>query len=82
MYFSPIGGHSPVCGVVQIAHGLGDQMSRYAELAETLLREKFVVYGNDHRGHRLTAEPNGTFGDFGPRSYQVLAARETERRRT
>ena len=30
-------------------------MGRYAELAETLVHGEFVVYGNDHRGHGLTA---------------------------
>ena len=43
MYFSPIGGHPPVCGVVQIAHGLSEHMSRYVELAETLVRENLSL---------------------------------------
>ena len=42
-----------VRGVVQIAHGLGEHMGRYAELAETLLEDELAVYGNDHRGHGL-----------------------------
>ena len=40
---------------MQIVHGLGEHMGRYAELAETLVHGEFVVYGNDHRGHGLTA---------------------------
>ena len=48
-------GHHHVRGVVQIAHGLGEHMGRYAELAETLVHGEFVVYGSDHRGHGLTA---------------------------
>src|SRR5262245_31723283 len=47
-------GDHPVRGVVQIAHGLGEHMGRYAELADTLIDGEFV-YGNDHRGHGLTA---------------------------
>jgi hypothetical protein len=39
--------------VVQIAHGLGEHMGRYAELAKILLEDEFAVYGNDHRGHGL-----------------------------
>lgn len=58
-------GHHNIRGVVQIAHGLGEHIGRYAELAETLVRGEFVVYGNDHRGHGLTAKPSGTFGEFG-----------------
>lgn len=65
-------GHRPVRGVVQIAHGLGEHIGRYAELAETLAREEFVVYGSDHRGHGLTAKPSGSFGDFGPGGFDQL----------
>ncbi len=66
--------HQPEQGVVQIAHGLGEHIGRYAELAETLVQEHFVVYGNDHRGHGLTAEPSGCFGDFGPGGFDQLVA--------
>ena len=48
-------GPHQVRGVVQIAHGLGEHMGRYAALAETLVHGEFVVYGNAHRGHGLTA---------------------------
>ena len=53
-----------VRGVVQIAHGLGEHMGRYAELAKVLVEDELVVYGNDHRGHGLTAKPSDSFGDF------------------
>ena len=66
------GGHHNVRGVVQIAHGLGEYMGRYAELAETLVEGEFVVYGNDHRGHGLTAKPSGSFGEFGPAGFDQL----------
>src|SRR6266566_3121728 len=42
-------GEHEVRGVVQIAHGLGEHIGRYAELADTLVRGHFAVYGNDHR---------------------------------
>ena len=61
-----------VRGVVQIAHGLGEHIGRYAELAETLAQAEFVVYGNDHRGHGLTAKPAGSFGEFGPGGFDQL----------
>src|SRR5713101_9275144 len=61
-----------VRGVVQIAHGLGEHVGRYAQLAETLAQAEFVVYGNDHRGHGLTAKPAGSFGDFGPGGFNQL----------
>jgi len=62
----------PVRGVVQIAHGLGEHIGRYGELAETLVKAGFVVYGNDHRGHGLTAKPSASFGDFGPGGFDRL----------
>jgi alpha-beta hydrolase superfamily lysophospholipase len=61
-----------VRGVVQIAHGLGEHVGRYAQLAETLAQAEFVVYANDHRGHGLTAKPAGSFGDFGPGGFDQL----------
>jgi alpha-beta hydrolase superfamily lysophospholipase len=64
--------HQNVRGVVQIAHGLGEHIGRYAELAEKLVKAAFVVYGNDHRGHGLTAKPSGSFGDFGPGGFDQL----------
>jgi alpha-beta hydrolase superfamily lysophospholipase len=61
-----------VRGVVQIAHGLGEHMGRYANLAETFVEDEFAVYGNDHRGHGLTAKPSDSFGDFGPGGFDQL----------
>src|SRR5882762_6914948 len=65
-------GQHEVRGVVQIAHGLGEHIGRYAALAEILVRGHFVVYGNDHRGHGLTAKGSGSFGDFGPGGFDQL----------
>ena len=65
-------GNGNVRWVVQIAHGLGEHMGRYAELAEMLVKAEFVVYGNDHRGHGLTAKPSGSFGEFGPGGFDWL----------
>ena len=65
-------GHHPVRAVVQIAHGLGEHIRRYTELADILVRGHFAVYGNDHRGHGLTAKPSGRFGDFGPGGFDQL----------
>src|SRR6266513_2161717 len=65
-------GHHNVRGVVQIAHGLGEHIGRYGELAEELVAGDFVVYGNDHRGHGLTAKPSGSFGEFGPGGFDQL----------
>jgi alpha-beta hydrolase superfamily lysophospholipase len=65
-------GHHEPRGVIQIAHGLGEHIGRYAQLAEFLVKDEFVVYGNDHRGHGLTAKLSGSFGDFGPGGFDQL----------
>src|SRR5437764_14667269 len=61
-----------VRGVVQIAHGRGEHIGRYAELAQTLADAEFVVYGNDHRGHGLTAKLSESYGDFGPGGFDQI----------
>jgi alpha-beta hydrolase superfamily lysophospholipase len=47
-------------------------MGRYAELAKLLVEDELVVYGNDHRGHGLTAKPSDSFGDFGAAGFDQL----------
>src|SRR5947209_12291404 len=64
--------HHHVRGVVQIAHGLGEHIGRYTKLAERWVEGEFVVYGNDHRGHGLTAKLAGRFGVFGPGGFSQV----------
>lgn len=64
--------HGTLRGVVQIAHGLGEHIGRYAELADLLTRAGLVVFGNDHRGHGRTAQSSQQFGDFGPAGFDQL----------
>src|SRR5215510_835982 len=66
------GGDGRVRGVVQIAHGLGEHVGRYSEVAGRLAGEGFVVYGNDHRGHGMTARASGRQGDFGAGGFNQL----------
>src|SRR5262245_48958397 len=63
---------SPVCGVVQIAHGMGEHIGRYADLIEVLVSVGFTVYGNDHRGHGRTAPSVTALGDFGDGGFDLL----------
>jgi alpha-beta hydrolase superfamily lysophospholipase len=65
-------GHAPVRGVVQIAHGMGEHIQRYAEFIEALVSAGLTVYGNDHRGHGLTASSAKQFGDFGNGGFDLL----------
>src|SRR5258707_4935971 len=62
----------PVRGVIQIAHGMGEHIGRYAETIEVLVSAGLTVYGNDHRGHGLTASSAKQFGDFGNGGFDLL----------
>jgi alpha-beta hydrolase superfamily lysophospholipase len=62
----------PVRGVIQIAHGMGEHIQRYGEFIEALVSAGVTVYGNDHRGHGLTASSAGQFGDFGRGGFDLL----------
>lgn len=56
---------SPKCeviGVVQISHGMTENILRYDEFAEFLNNKGFIVYGHDHRGHGLTAKTKEDLG--------------------
>jgi len=45
----------PARAVVQIAHGMGEHMGRYADTVDALVAAGLTVYANDHRGHGLSA---------------------------
>lgn len=58
----------PPRGIVQITHGMGEHMLRYAGLATALTARGFVVQGQDHRGHGATAgspDRHGVLGETG-----------------
>jgi len=59
-------------GVVQIAHGMGEYIGRYDDLIEALVSAGLTVYGNDHRGHGLTALSPAQFGNFGEGGFDSL----------
>ena len=42
-------------GIIQFAHGMQEHALRYADFAETMAGEGFIVYAHDHRGHGKTA---------------------------
>ncbi|MBC5625767.1 alpha/beta hydrolase [Clostridium sp. NSJ-49] len=51
-----------VLGVVQISHGMTENILRYDEFAKYLNNKGFIVYGHDHRGHGLTAKSKEELG--------------------
>jgi alpha-beta hydrolase superfamily lysophospholipase len=61
----------PPRGIVQLTHGMGEHLLRYAPLAEELTRAGFVVVGQDHRGHGATAT-DGAWGSLGSGGWDEL----------
>jgi alpha-beta hydrolase superfamily lysophospholipase len=62
----------PARGVVQIAHGMGEHIGRYADTVAALTFAGLTVYGNDHRGHGRTAPSTAHLGDFGEGGFELL----------
>ncbi len=66
-------------GVVQIVHGVAEHIGRYDPAARFLASHGYVVCGEDHLGHGLTA--GGKFGYFGPKQGWDLVCRDIRRLR-
>ncbi|MGQ0842223.1 alpha/beta fold hydrolase [Actinokineospora sp.] len=62
----------PARGIVQLTHGMGEHVLRYAHLAGALTAAGFVVYGQDHRGHGATAPSEDALGQIGPTGWSEL----------
>jgi alpha-beta hydrolase superfamily lysophospholipase len=60
----------PPRGVVQVTHGMGEHVLRYAPLARALNHAGFVVAGQDHRGHGTTSPE--TLGEIGADGWNEL----------
>lgn len=58
---------------VQLTHGMGEHAKRYDHVATALNEAGFVVYGQDHRGHGATADPDA-LGHLGEGSWPALVA--------
>jgi alpha-beta hydrolase superfamily lysophospholipase len=56
--------------VVQIAHGRGEHMGRYADTVDALVAAGLIVYANDHRGHGLSA--HARLGELGRGGFELL----------
>jgi alpha-beta hydrolase superfamily lysophospholipase len=60
----------PARAVVQIAHGMGEHMGRYADTVDALVAAGLTVYANDHRGHGLSA--HSQLGELGGGGFELL----------
>src|SRR6476469_10371083 len=64
------GSRGPARAVVQIAHGMGEHMGRYADTIDALVAAGLTVYANDHRGHGLSA--HSQLGELGRGGFELL----------
>ncbi|MET4488956.1 alpha/beta fold hydrolase [Bradyrhizobium sp. LA7.1] len=64
------GSRGPARAVVQIAHGMGEHMGRYANTVNAMVAAGLTVYANDHRGHGLSA--HSQLGEFGKGGFELL----------
>ena len=59
--FDPDG---PACGIVQIAHGVSEHVSRYDAFMKLLAENGFIALGNDHLGHGASVNSEDELGWF------------------
>ena len=60
----------PTRAIVQIAHGMGEHMGRYADTVDAFVAAGLTVYANDHRGHGLSA--HSQLGELGRGGFELL----------
>lgn len=65
--------------VVQISHGMIEMIERYEDFALFLNRHGFVVVGNDHLGHGLTAGCDEDLGYFCPKNMSATVVADLHR---
>jgi alpha-beta hydrolase superfamily lysophospholipase len=62
----------PPRGLVQLTHGMGEHVLRYAPLAGELTNSGYLVVGQDHRGHGASAASDAELGVIGPDGWAEL----------
>jgi alpha-beta hydrolase superfamily lysophospholipase len=63
-YKWPANKNTPLKGVIQISHGVGEHAGRYQPIAKILQREGYEVYANDHRIHGKSAKNDAFLGFY------------------
>ena len=64
----------PARAIAQLVHGVGEYALRYTPLADALVRQGYVVYAHDHRGHGATAASEAELGVLGEGGWAELVA--------
>lgn len=61
--------NTPLKGIVQISHGVGEHAGRYQNIAEILQQEGYEVYANDHRIHGKSVKNHDYLGFYDGEDY-------------
>lgn len=69
----------PVCGVVQIVHGMAEYIERYEAFAQYLTDRGFVVTGEDHLGHGESVAEGELYGYFCEQDPATVLVRDVHR---
>lgn len=69
----------PVCGIVQIAHGIAEHVERYDGFASFLAGHGFLVVANDHLGHGQSIRSDEDLGFFAEHDGWNLAVEDMRR---
>lgn len=68
-----------VRAVLQISHGMAEHIDRYADFADFMTKQGFVVVGNDHLGHGKTVASDKDFGYFTENNGALIVVRDVHR---
>ncbi len=60
--------------MIQISHGMCEYVERYEPMIEYLTSEGYLVFGNDHLGHKNSVATEADLGYFGTtgQEYQFM----------
>ena len=56
--------NTPLKGIIQLSHGVGEHAGRYQPIAKKLQNEGYEVYANDHRIHGKSAKSDDFLGFY------------------
>ena len=60
IFYREWGGENPnPKGLIQIVHGMAESTDRYNDFAEFMVKNGYIVFGDDHRGHGKTDNVSG-----------------------
>ena len=65
-----------ICGLLQIAHGMAEHITRYEPLMRDLAAQGWLCFGHDHLGHGKTARDDDELGYIAPKNGHDLLARD------